>query len=223
MAPKMVPAAPYKPTDFNGVGTVGVTPMTLEVNAAGKFKTIGEFMAYAKAHPDQVTVGHSGNGTTNHETILLLEIASGVKFNVVAYRGSGPAINDLLGGQIDAMVDQLSASLPYIRDGKFRAIAITTKDRSPDLPDVPTLTESGQDVDTNTATGLLVPAKTPASVVAALNKALNETIQDAEVQTRLRELGATPLASTTDQFADMLKLEEARAADLIKRGLLTVQ
>ena len=221
ISPKLVPTPPYKTSDFAGVGFIAVTPMALEVNAASKFKSIQDILAYAKEHPGQVTVGNSGNGTSNHEAILLLELAAGVKFNAVAYKGSGPGMNDLLGGQIDAFMDQLASSIPYIREGKFRPLAVTTAKRSVDLPDVPTIAEFlKKDFDVSTTAGLIIPAKTPENVVAALNKALSATVQEEGIQKRIRELGGEPLSGTGAQFTDLLMQEDIKAADLVSRGLL---
>jgi len=223
-APKLQPQPPFKAADFAALGSIAVTPMVLEVNAGGRFKSVSEFVAYAREHPGQVTIGHSGNGTTNHVAILLLEQAAHVKFNIVPYKGSAPAVTDLLAGQIDAVVDQLPSSMPFIRGGKFRALAMTTRERSTDLPDTPTLAESGfEGFDVTTMTGLLAPAGTPASVVAALNKALNAALKDPDVQDRLRKLGGLAHSSTAAEFQTFLAAEEAKADELIKSGALKAE
>jgi tripartite-type tricarboxylate transporter receptor subunit TctC len=220
-APKLQPQSPFTAADFAAIGSIAVTPMVLEVSAASPFKNVGELVAYAKEHPQQVTIGHSGNGTTNHVAILLLEQAAQVKFTIVPYKGSAPAVTDLLGGQITAVVDQLPSSMPFIRDGKLRALAMTTQDRSADLPNTPTLAESGfEGFDVPTMTGLLAPAKTPAVVVDALNKALNAALGDPELQERLHQLGGVAHQSTPAQFQAFLANEEAKADALIKSGAL---
>jgi tripartite-type tricarboxylate transporter receptor subunit TctC len=220
-APKLQPQAPFKAADFAALGSIAITPMILEVNAEGRFKSVADLVAHAKAHPGEVTIGHSGNGTTNHVAILLLEQAAHVKFNVVPYKGSAPAVTDLMAAQIDAVVDQLPSSMPYIRDGKFRALAMTTQERSTDLPDTPTLAESGfKGFDVMTMTGLLAPANTPASVVDALNKALNAALQDPDLQERLHKLGGETRQSTPAQFQTFLASEETKADELIKSGAL---
>ena len=220
-APKLQPQSPFTGADFAAIGSVAVTPMVLEVSATSSFKNVGELLAYAKEHPQQVTIGHSGNGTTNHVAILLLEQAAHVKFTIVPYKGSAPAVTDLLGGQITAVVDQLPSSMPFIRDGKLRALAMTTKDRSIDLPNTPTLAESGfNGFDVTTMTGLLAPGKTPSGVVDALNRALNAALQEPEVQERFRQLGGEARQSTPAQFQAFLATEEAKAEQLIKSGAL---
>ena len=147
-----------------------------------------------------------------------------MKFNIVPYKGSAPAVTDLLAGQIDAVVDQLPSSMPFIRAAKFRALAMTTRERSTDLPDTPTLAESGfKDFDVTTMTGLLAPAGTPASVVDALNKALNAALKDPDVQDRLRKLGGLANPSTAAEFQTCLAAEEAKADELIKSGALKAE
>jgi tripartite-type tricarboxylate transporter receptor subunit TctC len=220
-APKLQPHAPFTAADFAALGSIAATPMILEVNAESRFKSVADLVSYAKTRPQQVTIGHSGNGTTNHVAILLLEQAAGVKFNIVPYKGSAPAVTDLMAGQIDAVVDQLPSSMQYIRDGKFRALAMTTGERSADLPDTPTLAESGfRGFDVTTMTGLLAPANTPASVVDALNKALNDALRDPDLQERLHKLGGQAHQSTPAQFQAFLVSEETKADALIKSGAL---
>jgi tripartite-type tricarboxylate transporter receptor subunit TctC len=220
-APKLQPTPPFKAADFAALGSIAETPMVLEVNASGRYKSVPDFLAYAREHPGQVTIGHSGNGTTNHVAILLLEQAAHVKFNIVPYKGSAPAVTDLLAGQIDAVVDQLPSSMPFLRDGKFRALAMTTKDRSADFPDIPTMAESGlKSFDVTTMTGLLAPAGTPGPVVDALNKALNAALKDSNIQEKLHKLGGIAHPSTPAQFQAFLVSEEAKADALIRSGAL---
>jgi tripartite-type tricarboxylate transporter receptor subunit TctC len=220
-APKLQSQSPFEAADFAAIGSIAVTPMVLEVSAASSFKNVGDLVAYAKQHPQQVTIGHSGNGTTNHVAILLLEQAAHVKFTIVPYKGSAPAVTDLLGGQITAVVDQLPSSMPFIRDGKLRALAMTTQDRSIDLPNTPTLAESGfSGFDVTTMTGLLAPGKTPGNIVDMLNKALNAALGDPALQERLHELGGVARQSTPAQFQAFLASEEGKAEQLIKSGAL---
>ena len=223
-APKLQPQSPFTAADFAAIGSIAITPMVLEVNATGRFKSVAELVAFAKEHPQQVTIGHSGNGTTNHVAILLLERAAHVKFVIVPYKGSAPALTDLMGGQIDAVVDQLPSSMPLIRDGKLRPLAMTTAERSRDLPDLPTLAQSGYPgFGVTTMTGLLAPAKTPANVVDVLNKALNAALQEPELQERLRQLGGEAHPSTPAEFQTFLEAEEAKAEELVKSGALKVE
>lgn len=215
---------PFQPSDFTSIGMMAVTPLVLEVKADSRFTNLSDVLQFAKNNPDKLTIGHAGNGTTNHIAILELQQAAGVRFNIVAYKGSGQSLTDLLGGQIDAVVDQLPSSLPHIRAGKLRPLATTTKDRAADLPDVPTVAESGYPgFEMSTASGLLAPAGTPAPVVQKLNEALNQALSTPQVKQRLHELGAGVQPRSSAEFNDFLLNEEAKATSLVERGLLGAQ
>ena len=225
VTPKLRPGKrPFEPNEFAPIGMIGVTPIVIDVLAGGKFKTLKDFLAYAKANPGKLTVGHAGNGTTNHVAILQLEEAAGIKLNVVPYKGSNPALSDLLGGQIDAVVDQLPSSMSHLRGGKLIALAVTTPQRAPDLPDVPTLAESGlKGFDVSTATGFLAPANTSPQIIDKLNKALNQALKNKDVESRLLGLGSQPTPMTSAQFRDFLMSEDAKAEALVKQGILTAE
>ncbi len=215
---------PFEAREFAPVGMIGITPLVLEVRGTEKYKNFKEFLSYAKANPGKITVGHSGNGTTNHVAILQLEEAAGIKLNIVPYKGSGPALSDLLGGQIDAVVDQLPSSMSYLKSGKLSPLAITTTQRAPDLPETPTFVESGlKNFDVSTASGLLAPANTPAAVVEQLNQALNQALQNKEVAARLVSLGSAPSPMTSKEFGAFLMNEDAKAEALVKRGVLVAE
>ena len=217
-------ARPFEPGEFAPIGMIGVTPLVLEVKAPGKFKDFKEFVAYAKANPGKISMGSAGNGTTNHLAILQLEEAAGIKLNIVPYKGSNPALSDLLGGQIDAMIDQLPSSLNYLRGAKLVALAVTTPKRSSDLPDVPTFAESGiSNFDVSTAAGLLAPAKTPSPIIDKLNKALNQALTNKDVEARLLGLGSQPTPMSPVQFRDFLMGEDAKAQALYLRGVLSAE
>lgn len=222
VTPRLQPGKrPFEPGEFTPVGMIGITPCVIEVLATSKFKNLDDLIKYAKANPGKVTVGHSGNGTTNHVAILLFEEAAGIKLNVIPYKGSAPALSDLLGGQIDAVVDQLPSSLNHLRGGKLKALAMTVPKRSVDLPDVPTLDESGfKGFDVATASGFLAPANTPAPVIEKLNAALNQSLANKDVQNRLLGLGSEPSPMTTAQYRDFLMREDAKAEALLQRGTL---
>jgi len=223
-APKLAPGAHFSPRDFSYVGMMSSTPLVLAVPEGSPFKTFQEFTAYAKANPGKVSIGHPGNGTTNHIAILQLQEALQAAFTIVAYKGSAPALSDLLGSQIDAMVDQLPSSLPSLKTKKLRALAVTTSQPVPDLPNVPTLEEAGlKGFEVITASGLLAPAKTPAAVVETLNAALNRALADPEVNKRLANLGASPKPGTSRQFESFLLQEDEKASRLAEQGLLKAE
>lgn len=222
VTPRLAPGRrPFTAADFVGVGMIAITPLVLEVPAGSPYKTFKDFLAYAKANPGKATVAHPGNGTTNHVAILRMQEMLGIQLNIVPYKGSAPALNDLLGNQVDAMVDQLPSSLPHIRSNKLRALAVTTRSRATDLPQVATLAELGAvGFDISTSTGLLAPAKTSPEIVAQLNKALNAALADKDVQARIRQMGSVPTPMSVADFQAYLKEEDRKAESLVASGAL---
>jgi tripartite-type tricarboxylate transporter receptor subunit TctC len=212
--PSMVPA-------FAPVGMLTTVPMIVVVPANSRFADWPALMAAAKAKPGGVSLGHAGNGTPNHTDILRLQENEKVSFNIVPYRGSGVGLNDVLAGQIDGYVDQLSSSLPHLQSGKLRALVVIGEKRIPELPNVPTLAEKGAAAfDGGTTLGIYVRADTPAPLIAALNAAIVAALADPPVRQKLVELGATVRSSTSEEFAAFMKTEEAGIGDLAKKGLL---
>ena len=203
------------------VGILTTAPTLIVTRTDGRFKDIKSLLAEAKAKPGTVTMGHSGNGTTNHVAILRLQLNEKIKFNIVPYRGSGPGINDLLGGTIDCFADQLTSSMPHIKSGKLKGLVNFGLDRIPDLPDVPTLKEAGCiPFEGGTTAGVFVRKETPQPLVDRLNKAVVFGLKDETTAKRLRELGAIVRPSTPAQFTEALKADEANVAELIDKGLL---
>jgi len=212
---------PYALGDFAPIGMLAVAPLVLEVPASSPYKDVASFLANVRANPGKVSIGHSGNGTTNHIAILLLEDAMKLQFNVVAYKGSGPMLVDLVGGQIDSGLDQTSSSLPQVRAGKLRALAVCTRKRLADLPDVPTLDESGATgYEAVTPSGLFAPAGTPPEVVKVLNAAIGHALAQPAIQKRLAELGSEIRPMSSEEFTKFMQEEEARLKALAARGVL---
>lgn len=221
VSPLLVPNPPYTRASFAPIGMFAVTPLVVEVPAASPFADFKAFVAHVKANPGKVSIGHSGNGTTNHIAILQLQDAIGGKFNIIAYKGSGPALVDLLGGQIDSALDQTSSSLPQIKAGKFRALAVGTKARIADLPQVPTLQEQGlANFEAVTPSGLFAPAKTPPAIVKTLNAAVNKALADPSVKQKLADLGSVVTPTSAEQFDQFLRAEEVKLQALVKAGVL---
>ena len=221
VSPLLVPNPPYGLESFAPVGMMAVTPLILEVPAASPHKDFKSYLAYVRANPGKVTIGHSGNGTTNHVAILLLQDALKVQWNIVPYKGSGPALIDLVGGQIDSMMDQTSSSLPQIQGGKLRALAVGTKSRIAELPQVPTLQEEGvANYEAVTPSGLFAPVGTPPEIIRTLSSALNKALADPAIHKRLVELGSEPRPVDPAQFAAYLRAEDAKLKALVKAGLL---
>ena len=221
VSPLMVPNAPYELSSFAAVGLMAVTPLVLEVPAASPHKDFRSYLAFVKANPGKVTIGHSGNGTTNHIAILQLQDALKVDWVIVPYKGSAPALVDLVGGQIDSMIDQTSSSLAQIRAGKLRALAVGTRARIADLPEVPTLQEEGvASFEAVTPSGLFVPAHTPPEVVRTLNAALNNALADPAVKKRLADLGSEVRVTTPAEFDGFMRDEEAKLKKIAAQGVL---
>jgi tripartite-type tricarboxylate transporter receptor subunit TctC len=203
------------------VSILTTAPTLIVTRTDSRFKDIKSLLAEAKAKPGTVTMGHSGNGTTNHVAILRLQLNEKIKFNIVPYRGSGPGINDLLAGTIDCFADQLTSSMPHIQSGKLRGLVNFGLDHIPDLPDVPTLKEAGCiPFEGGTTAGVFVRKETPQPLVDRLNKAVVFGLKDEATAKRLRELGAIVRPSTPAQFTEALKADEANVAELIDKGLL---
>jgi tripartite-type tricarboxylate transporter receptor subunit TctC len=203
------------------VSILTTAPTLIVTRSDSRFPDIKTLLAEAKAKPGTVTIGHSGNGTTNHVAILRLQLNEKLKFNIVPYRGSGPGINDLLAGTIDCFADQLTSSMPHIQSGKLRPLMNFGLERIPDLPHVPTLKDAGcTPFEGGTTAGVFVRLETPQPIVDRLNQGVVAGLKDETAGKRLRELGAIVRPSTPEQFTEALKADEANVAELLKEGFL---
>jgi tripartite-type tricarboxylate transporter receptor subunit TctC len=203
------------------ISILTTSPTLIVTRADGRFTDMAKLLAEAKSKPGTVTMGHSGNGTTNHVGILRLQLNEDIKFNIIPYKGSGPGIADLLAGNIDCFSDQLTSSMPHIQDGKLRALVNFGLERIPDLPNVPTLQDVGcKPFEGGTTAGVFVRLDTPQPLIDRLNKAVVAGLKDPAANKRLRELGAIVRPSTPQQFTDALKADEANVAELIEKKLL---
>jgi tripartite-type tricarboxylate transporter receptor subunit TctC len=206
---------------FAPLSLLTTVPMVIATKADGRFADIKAALAEARAKPGTVSIGHAGNGTTNHIGILRLQVNEKVQFNVIPYKGSGPGLNDLMAGQIDLYADQLTTSLPQIRAGKLRALLVLSADRIAQLTDVPSLKDIGsQPFDGGTTAGLFARAETPAAILDTLSSAVVAALKDEEVTRRLVELGAVVRPTTRAEFAAYMKDQEAGVSELVKSGLL---
>ena len=212
----------FKLASFSPVGLVSTTALVIVVKGGDtRFKDIEALLAYARNNPGKVTAGHAGPGTTNHMALLQLEDAAKIQLNQVPYKGSAPALVDLMGGQIDMVVDQLTSSAPHIQSGALRALAVMSRDRDAALSKVPTLREAGlANFEATTATGLLAPAGTPAKVVDAINAALRKALAEGSVKSRLLNVGSVAQASSPQELLASLQREDARAQTLAAAGRL---
>lgn len=207
---------------FAPVSMLSTVPMVVVVPAESRFKTWAELVAAAKAKPGGVSLGHAGNGTPNHTDILRIQMNDNVTFAIVPYRGSGLGLNDVVAGQIDGYVDQLTSSMPYIKSGKVRPLVVIANERIRDLPDVPILSQAGgsKDFDGGTTIGALVRVETPQPIIDKLNAVIVAALKEPAVFNRLTELGAVVRPSTPAEFAAVMKADEESIGDLAKRGLL---
>ncbi|HEX7890766.1 MAG TPA: 4-oxalomesaconate tautomerase [Ramlibacter sp.] len=214
----------YDPVaDFAPVGLVGYSPTLLVANANVQVKDVKDLVAQLKAKPDKYTYASAGNGTAPHFAAELFKLNAGVVMLGAPYKGSAPAVTDTIGGQTQFMFPSLYTALPHVKAGKLRALAVAGPQRSPLLPDVPTLKESGVDgVDVRQWYGFFAPAKTPKPIVEQINKALNQVLTDKEVMKRLAEHGADVETSTPEQFGTLVKNELAKWKSVVQRAKLTV-
>jgi tripartite-type tricarboxylate transporter receptor subunit TctC len=183
VGPALYPRVPYNPLrDFELVVMLGISPIALLVHPSIPAATMKDFIAYLKTNPGRVTVASPGVGTSSHLAGELFQIVTGTRMIHVPYKGSGPAMTDVVGGQVNAAFDPLSSSLTFVKSGRLRALGVTGDRRSPAVPDVPTMTESGvTGYDASTFVALLAPAGTPPAVIARLNAAANKGLESAAV------------------------------------------
>ncbi len=192
------------PRDIAPVAGIARVPNVMEVNPNVPAKTVAEFIAYAKANPGKVNLASSGNGTSVHLSGELFMAMTGVKLTHVPYRGSAPALTDMIAGQVQVLFDNLPSSIEHIKAGKLRALAVTTEKRSDALPDVPTVAETVPGYEASAWFGMGAPKGTPPEVIAVLNKAINEALADPHMKARLADLGGAPMAGTPEAFGKII-------------------
>ncbi|MBV7430585.1 MULTISPECIES: tripartite tricarboxylate transporter substrate binding protein [unclassified Acidovorax] len=216
----LYPKLGYDPVkDFEPIGMIARIPNILVVNPRLPIKNLADYVRYAKESKDGITFASSGSGSSIHLSGEMFKMQSKLKMLHVPYRGSAPAVTDLLGGQVDSMFDNTPSALPHVQAGKLRAIAITSAQRSPLLPDVPTLAESGYaGFDVQSWFGLAAPAGTPRAVVEQVNAALNKVLAQPEVRNRLQELAATPDGGTPDKMRGFAAAEIKRWREVVKES-----
>jgi tripartite-type tricarboxylate transporter receptor subunit TctC len=216
--PTLYPDLPYDPQkDLAPISLVADAPLVLVVPANSPFKTLGDVIAAAKGKPEDVTFASPGNGTVSHLSGELLQKAANVKFQHIPYKGASQALTDLMGGQVQTYMSSIPTALSQIKGGKLRALAITAPKRVSDLPDVPTVAESGYPgFESSTWFGFLVKAGTPEPIVKRLNTELVRVLQMPEVRAKIAAEGATVLSGTPDQFAAFLKDEIVKWGKVVK-------
>ena len=191
-------------------------PNVMEVSLSVPARTVPEFIAYAKANPGKLNYASAGNGTTVHLAGELFRIMTGVTMVHVPYRGSAPALTDMLSGQMQVMFDTLPSSIEHLRAGKLRALAVTTSTRFPALPDVPTVGDYVAGFEASVWQGIGVPKNTPPAIVGKLNKEINAALADPKVKEKLANLGSTALALSPAEFGTLITEETEKWAKVIR-------
>ena len=214
---------PYKPEDLAAVSNMAAVPNVIIASPNVDARTLQDAVALAKRRREGLTIGSSGNGTSLHLTGELLKQAAGVDLVHVPFRGSGPMLTEVIAGRVDLAVDNLPSSLGHIRDGRLRALAVTTERRSSALPDVPTTREAGFPTVSAVAWfGVQVPARTPRAHVERLAAAIQDAVRDPAVRAKIEEQGAEPIGDTPEQFDAYIRREIARWGEVIRRADVTV-
>ncbi len=202
--------------DIAPVASFARTPLVMEVHPSVPVNTVPEFIAYAKANPGRVNFASAGNGTPQHVSGELFKMMTGVNMVHVPYRGSAPALIDMLAGQVQVMIDPLPASIEHVRSGSLRALAVTTLERFPALPNLPTVTEFVPGYVADSWYGAGVPVNTPTEIVDKLNREINAGLADQKIKARIAELGATVLAGSPADFGKMLAVETEKWGKVVK-------
>ncbi|MBK6982717.1 MAG: tripartite tricarboxylate transporter substrate binding protein [Betaproteobacteria bacterium] len=216
--PALYPSMPYDAErDFIAVTQVATTPNVLVVNPALKANSVGEFVALAKARPGKLNFGSGSTGSAGHLAGELFKSLAGVDMVHIPYKGAAAAMQDLIGGRVDLMFDNLASSLAQVKGGRVRALAVTTAMRSGLAPDLPTIAESGiAGFDISTWFGIFVPAGTPRPAIERLHAEFAAALAAPEVREKLLAMGAEPVGNTPAEFAAFVKSEAAKYAKLVK-------
>jgi tripartite-type tricarboxylate transporter receptor subunit TctC len=217
-----ISVALYEKLNFNFVrdlapvaGTV-LTPLVMEVHPGVPAKTVPEFIAYAKANPGKINMASAGNGTAPHVAGELFKMMAGVNLVHVPYRGSAPALTDLLGGQVQVTFDPVPASVEYIRAGRLRPLAVTTLARSEALPDVPAVADFLPGYEASNWWGVCAPKNTPAEIVDRLNREINAALANPKLKVRLADLGGVPLRGSAANFGKLIADETEKWGKVVR-------
>jgi tripartite-type tricarboxylate transporter receptor subunit TctC len=224
--PACNPKLPYKsPDDFSMITNLAAVPNVIAVNPDRvKAHTMSEFVAWLKANPGRVSYASSGTCGIGHMMGELFKVSSGTFLVHIPYRGAGPALNDVIGGQVEVLFDNLPSSLPHIQAGRLRALAVAAPKRLDVLPDVPTLAELNlAPVNDEVWYGLVAPAKTPDAVVQRLNAAAIKVLAQPDIRNKLRAQGAEPVGNAPEQFRAQIVSERDKMIGLVKRQGITLE
>jgi tripartite-type tricarboxylate transporter receptor subunit TctC len=225
VAPSLYANWPYDPQKgIAPITNLAITPFVLAVKNGLPAKTLDEFLKLAREKPGQLTMASGGNGSSNQLVGELFQMMTGVKFSHVPYKGTGAALVDLAGGQVDMLFDQASSTVGNVRGGKIRAIAVASNARQPALPETPTFAEAGlRDFEIDNFTGLVGPAGMPAEAVAKVHAAAVKALATSVVRERFASLGVQPVGSTPEQFTATIREDLARWSKVIKAAGIKAQ
>jgi tripartite-type tricarboxylate transporter receptor subunit TctC len=202
--------------DIAPIASISRVPLALIVNPSVPARSVGELVAYTKTNPGKLSMGSSGKGSANHVAGELLKMMAGLDMVHVPYRGGAPALNDLIGGQVQVMFDPIVGLIEHIKAGKVRALAVTTAIRADALPDIPTVGDFVPGYEATTWNGLGAPRNTPVEIVGKLNVAINAGLADPKLKARLTDLGGAPLAGSPADFGRLIVEETAKWAKVAK-------
>lgn len=225
IAPGLVSKLGYNvERDFTPLALVGVTPNLLIANTSQPARTVSELVAQCKANPGKISFGSAGQGSAQHLAMEMFKLAAGVDGLHVPYKGSGPMLTDLIGGQIHYSFDTMTAATPHVKSGKVRAIAQTRAKRAKGHPNVPTMAEAGfAGFEATTWYGLVGPGKMPAAMAQRLNEDINKVLAMPDVQEKLEQYGAEDGGGTAEKFAEFIRSEQQKWARVIKDAKVTVE
>ena len=220
----LYPHLPFDPAKFEPISILAEAPSGLFVNPDKiKANTIPELIAYMKANPDKVLAATQGNGTTSHLSAAMFDMMAGVKTQLVPYRGSAPALQGLLAGNVDIMFDNLGVSLPLAKAGKLRLLGIATAHRMASLPNVPTIAETLPGFLSSAWYAVVAPPKTPAAILKEVNGDINEALKDSDVIEKLKNLSCEVVGGSSQQARDFMKHEVERWGQVIKTANIKLQ
>jgi len=206
----------YKNLSFNFIRDIAPvaglvrTPNVMEVTPSFPAKTVAEFIAYCKANPNKINMASSGSGTSVHLSGELFKSMTGCQMLHVPYKGAGPALSDLMGGQVDVIFDNLPSSIGHIKGGKIRALGVTSQAREPSLPQLPTIAETVPGYEATAWFGIGMPKGTPKEIIDKVNAEVNRALADPKMRDRLAELGGKPIAGTPEDFGKVIAAETAK-------------
>ena len=225
VAPNLYPSWPYDPVKgIAPISNLAITPFVLVVKLGLPAQSLAEFVKLAKEKPGRLSMASGGNGSSNHLVGELFQMMTGLKFSHVPYKGTGAALVDLAGGQVDLLFDQASSTVPNVRGGKIRALAVASSSRQSALPDTPTFAEAGlRDFEIDNFTGLVGPAGMPADAIAKVHAAAVKALATPQVRERFASLGVQPVGDTPEQFGAVIREDLARWSRVIKSAGVKVE